>query len=43
MTDWDRDHVRETRQNMQDPVPWTLREDFESKIKEMISKKESKK
>lgn len=28
------DHVREARQNMQDLVPWTLREDFKSKIKE---------
>ena len=28
------DHVRETRQSMQNLVPWTLREDFGSKIKE---------
>ena len=28
------DHVRETRLNMQDLVARTLREDFESKIKE---------
>ena len=28
------DHALETRQNMRDLVPWTLREYFESKIKQ---------
>jgi len=34
MTDPDGDQVRETSQNMQDLVPWTLCEDFKSRIKE---------